>query len=292
MQPKKSSAKKAVKKTTAKKTTSKKTAAKKTTAKKAAAKKTAAKKTAAKKATAKKTAAKKTKRSTAKKAAVKKTKKPEMVVLSEKVGSLVQEPFIETEETKEDVVMREEEVGEQMTEYKQQQVNEIKELVEEIQNPEEEVSPEMGNGDQTEGESVEENQNPEEEVSPETSEEENVFSNMQLTRTERFQEYLSKSLFDLLADKLKKGKVSRNVAYKVFKECFDTIVEFVRTDEENRLPLAGIGTFMIKMSPPRKPVRGEESKLSKFSEIPHFKWKPSDRYKKYLFKEMLGYEEE
>lgn len=122
--------------------------------------------------------------------------------------------------------------------------------------------------------------------------ERNPIAKEQLTRTERFQETLRGSLFDIIGDRLVKKKLTRDVAYKLFKECFDTMVDFVRVDEENRLPLAGIGTFSINMSPPRKPVRGGESKLSKYEKIPHLKWKPSDRYRKYLNKKILGYEED
>jgi hypothetical protein len=114
----------------------------------------------------------------------------------------------------------------------------------------------------------------------------------ELTRTAKFQEELRFNFARLLEGKLLKGKLSRDVAWKLFKESFDSMVEFVRTDSDMKLPLAGIGTFKIDMKPPRRPVKGGESKLAAYDAIPHLKWKPSDRYRKYLLKQVLGYEEE
>lgn len=110
-------------------------------------------------------------------------------------------------------------------------------------------------------------------------------------RTANFKTALQKNLTEILGSRLGK-RLSDDVAYKLFKECFDSMVEFVRLEEENRLPLSGIGTFSIQMTKPRKAVNGESSELEKFEAIPHLKWKPSIRYKKYLFKKILGIEDE
>lgn len=113
----------------------------------------------------------------------------------------------------------------------------------------------------------------------------------EISRTTKFQNELQKNLGEVLGQKL-----SRETAWKLFKECLDTTVVFVAKDEEKKLPLSGVGTFLIKMSPPRKPVvrEGEEAKESKYAgipELPRFRYKISERYKKYLLEEIVGYKE-
>lgn len=221
-------------------------------------KKTQAKKTTAKKGPAKKT---KPKKSPAKKTTAKKTK-----VSPRKKKPILDENAVDSTVNEQPELIKEE-----------------KGMDEQGFNQMDDYSPEQTQDEQ------------EESLSPDQSEASNQgleLKKEQLTRTERFQEILRESLMEILGDKLVKKKLTRDVAYKLFKECFDTMVDFVRLDEENKLPLAGIGTFAITMSPPRNPVRGGVSKLSQFEEIPHLKWKPSDRYRKYLFKKILDYVEE
>jgi hypothetical protein len=110
-------------------------------------------------------------------------------------------------------------------------------------------------------------------------------------RTANFKASLQKNFTNILGTRLAK-EISNDVAYKIFKESFDSMVDFVLTEKENILPLSGVGTFRINMTPPRKPVMGHTSPLEQFDNIPRLKWKPSDRYRRYLLKQILGYEAE
>lgn len=143
-----------------------------------------------------------------------------------------------------------------------------------------------------------ENQEQEIYVAPETeaqveasSTDQNEVAPVEVSRTTRFQNELQANLGLILGK-----KISRETAWKLYKECIDTTVVFVSKDEEKKLPLSGVGTFQIKMSPPRKPVvrEGEEPKKSKYAdlpELPRFRFKPSERYRKYLLEELTDYKE-
>lgn len=104
-----------------------------------------------------------------------------------------------------------------------------------------------------------------------------------------FKTQLQTNFEAILSNKLKDQRLSTDIAYKLFKESFDSVVEFLLNAKDSKLPLNGIGTFKITMDKPRVPVRGGVSKLADFEAIPHLKWKPSDRYRKYLLREILGY---
>lgn len=105
-----------------------------------------------------------------------------------------------------------------------------------------------------------------------------VKTEAEMTRTEKFQVALQSAFSEILGK-----KISRDQAWKLFKESFDTSVNFLVLDAENRLPLSGIGTFEIRKSKPRPPVSGAPSKLAKYETIPHLKFKPSSRYRDFLF---------
>ena len=84
--------------------------------------------------------------------------------------------------------------------------------------------------------------------------------------------------------------VNKERTYALFREAFDSVVEFTRLEEGMRVPLDGIGVFKIDMLPPTKRKNNVEGnfKYLKFEKIPHLKWEPSIRYKQYLDEEILG----
>jgi hypothetical protein len=110
------------------------------------------------------------------------------------------------------------------------------------------------------------------------------------SKTELFKELLQHNLGAILG-----MKISKEIAWKLFKETVETPVSFCLTlpAEDRRLPLAGLGTYSIRMSKPRAPVtragaEKKESRYAGFKEIPHFRFKPSDRIRKFLDSTILG----
>jgi len=80
--------------------------------------------------------------------------------------------------------------------------------------------------------------------------------------------------------------LSQGLAYDLFAEAFDTIVMHTATCEKRRISLTGIGRFYIKMGHPRRISTKPVSKYAALGEIPHFRWKPSFRYFKWLIQKI------
>jgi hypothetical protein len=84
-----------------------------------------------------------------------------------------------------------------------------------------------------------------------------------LSQVERFYTVLKENLQKTLGDSFY-GHIGRKTTMRIFRECFDGIVEFTLNESDKKVPIMGIGTFEIDT---------EGSK---------FKFKPSKRYSKYL----------
>ena len=65
------------------------------------------------------------------------------------------------------------------------------------------------------------------------------------SKTERFKEHVQKIVSDTLG-----VEVSKEKAWKLFKNIERGTMQFVALDEDNRLPIAGVGTYEIVFSKP------------------------------------------
>jgi len=110
---------------------------------------------------------------------------------------------------------------------------------------------------------------------------------MDMTEVEKFKALLQSNLSRVLVGE-GQSQISQNLAYDIFRESFDSIVEFTSKSDAKRLSLVGIGRFYIKMSPPRKIASKPESKYAKLGNIPHFRWKPSFKYFKFLIQQICN----
>jgi nucleoid DNA-binding protein len=104
---------------------------------------------------------------------------------------------------------------------------------------------------------------------------------LDMTEVEKFKALLQVNLSKVLIGK-GQGQISQNLAYELFQEAFDSIVMHTAMSEKKRLSLVGVGRFYIKMSPPRKIATKPTSRYAQLGEIPHFRWKPSFKYFKWL----------
>ena len=108
---------------------------------------------------------------------------------------------------------------------------------------------------------------------------------MNMTEIEKFKALLQINLSKVLIGE-GQSQISQNLAYELFCEAFDSIVMHTAMCDKKRLSLVGIGRFYIKMSPPRKIATKPTSRYAQLGDIPHFRWKPSFKYFKWLIQQI------
>lgn len=104
-------------------------------------------------------------------------------------------------------------------------------------------------------------------------------------KTRKFQEELQTQISEILGE-----KVSLDKAWQAFKGMIAVVVSTAIKAEDKKLSLSGVGKFYIVMSKPRQ-IQGQNSLLVKnLKEVPHLRWKPSERIKKFVIKSITGYD--
>ena len=108
------------------------------------------------------------------------------------------------------------------------------------------------------------------------------------SKTERFKEHVQKIVSDTL-----EVEVSKEKAWKLFKNIERGTMQFVALDEDNRLPIAGVGTYEIVFSKPTgkragfvKDENGNEVKdstLEVWNYIPRYKVRTSSTIENELY---------
>lgn len=79
-------------------------------------------------------------------------------------------------------------------------------------------------------------------------------------------------------------KVSKQAAWDLFKAIIHGMVQFTLNDEKQEVPLAGVGTFKVLQTKPRK------SKVGKMEYVPKFRFYPSSVIDK-LLEQSAGFED-
>lgn len=108
------------------------------------------------------------------------------------------------------------------------------------------------------------------------------------SKTERFKEHVQKIVSDTLG-----VEVSKEKAWNLFKNIERGTMQFVALDEDNRLPIAGVGTYEIVFSKPTgkragfvKDENGNEVKdptLEVWNYIPRYKVRTSSTIENELY---------
>ena len=108
------------------------------------------------------------------------------------------------------------------------------------------------------------------------------------SKTERFKEHVQKIVSDTLG-----VEVSKDRAWNLFKNIEKGTMQFVALDEDNRLPIAGVGIYEIVFSKPTgkkagfvKDEDGNEVKdptLEVWDYVPRYKVRPSSTVKEELY---------
>ena len=108
------------------------------------------------------------------------------------------------------------------------------------------------------------------------------------SKTDNFKEHVQKIVSDTL-----EVEVSKEKAWKLFKNLERGTMQFVAVDEDNRLPIAGVGIYEIVFSKPTgkkagmvKDENGNEIKdptLEVWNYVPRYKVRPSSTVKEELY---------
>ena len=109
-----------------------------------------------------------------------------------------------------------------------------------------------------------------------------------------FSEYLAVSYRDLIGI-----PVPHELAWNVFRIGFEAVLEYLMSLEindrgEQRLPLRGLGTFIISWQDPVQ-VEGKPSPLmdrllEEGIQVPRFRWTPSTKIKDYVIERLTGFD--